>query len=99
MEVELDWQPDMSNSTRDIDGRTMRELASLADGSLESDRVSRLLTRLDREPRLADELAVQLRALVSILTVSHPTAPVALRKRVALLISRAARARRIPGRL
>lgn len=98
LEVELDWQPKLGNGQRDIDGRTMRELASLADGSLAPDRASQLRRRVQREPRLADELALQRRALAPILTVRRQRAPVALRNRVALLICQAARARRGPGR-
>lgn len=97
-EGELDWLPNLGNGQRDVDGRTMRELASLADGSLAPDRVSQLRTRVQREPRLADELALQRRALAPILTMRRQRAPVALRNRVALLICQATRARRGPGR-
>jgi hypothetical protein len=79
----------MSRHHEVIDERTERELAALADGSLPPEGAQRLLTRVQREPRLAAELATQRRALELLAAAGGEPAPTDLHDRVALLSSRA----------
>lgn len=71
-----------------------RELASLADRSLQWDQRRGLLVRLQRDPALRGELALQRRAVELIAGARRDPAPSQLHDRVALLVDQADRRRR-----
>ena len=66
-----------------------RELASLADRSLQWDHRSGLLVRLQGDPALRGELALQRRAVELIVGARRDPAPSELHDRVALLVNQA----------
>lgn len=69
--------------------RVNRELASLADRSLRWDHRRRLLVRVQGDPALRDELALQRRAVELIAGARRDPAPSGLHDRVAVLVHQA----------
>ena len=79
----------MSRRQPDMSGRVDHQSASLADHSLRWDQRHRLLARVQGDPALLDELALQRRAVELINGAPRDLAPSDLHHRVALLVDQA----------